>query len=90
MKTSAGVCVCVCFRLEKEKAKAEAEAQAKAQQQIQEKVQKILEKEQLALQQTLKDAINQDAQLASQYYVRHTEIITHAQHAERTLTHLVM
>ncbi|XP_060742896.1 coiled-coil-helix-coiled-coil-helix domain containing 3b [Tachysurus vachellii] len=61
-------------QLENEKAKAEAEAQAKAQQQIQEEVQKILEKEQLALQQTLKDAIIQEhkniqyAQLASQYY----------------------
>ncbi|XP_047676047.1 coiled-coil-helix-coiled-coil-helix domain containing 3b isoform X2 [Tachysurus fulvidraco] len=60
-------------QLEKEKAKAEAEARAKAQQQIQEEVQKILEKEQLVLQQTLKDAIIQDAQLASQYYIKKLE-----------------
>ncbi|XP_058264647.1 uncharacterized protein LOC131365063 isoform X2 [Hemibagrus wyckioides] len=59
--------------LEEEKAKAEAEAQAKAQQQVQAEVQKILEKEQLALQQTLKDAVIQERkniQLASQYYIQ--------------------
>lgn len=87
--------VCLCFRLEEEKAKAKAEAQAEAKQQIQAEVQKVLEKEQLALQQTLKDAIIQerkniqDEQLASHYYVRRTEIVTHAQCAERNLTHLV-
>lgn len=53
------VSVCLHFRLEEEKAKAEAEAQAKAQQQIQAEVHKVLEKEQLALQQTLKDVIMQ-------------------------------
>lgn len=81
--------MCLCFSLEEEKAKAQAEAQAKAWQQIQAEVQKVLEKEQLALQQTLKDDIMQerkriqDEQLASQYYVRHTEIAAHAQLAER-------
>ncbi|MCJ8735858.1 hypothetical protein PDJAM_G00252400 [Pangasius djambal] len=66
-------------QLEEEKAKAEAEAQAKAQQQIQAEVQKVLEKEQLALQQTLKDVIMQerkniqDEQLASQYYIQKLE-----------------
>lgn len=87
--------MCLCFRLEEEKAKAKAEAQAEAQQQIQAEVQKVREKEQLSLQQNLKNVIMQerknirDEQLASQYYVRHTEIVTHAQCAEQTPKHLV-
>lgn len=95
--TSADMCECVFvyFRLEEEKAKAVAEAQAKAQQQIQAQVQKVMEKEQPTIQQSIKDAIMQqrkniqDGQLAMQYYVRHIKIDAHAQFAKQVQTHLV-
>uniref|UniRef100_A0A8B9L5N9 Solute carrier family 35 member B4 n=1 Tax=Astyanax mexicanus TaxID=7994 RepID=A0A8B9L5N9_ASTMX len=66
-------------QLEEEKAKAEAEAGAKAQLQIQAEVQKVLEGEQQALQQSLKDAIMQermnteDERLVAQYYIQKVE-----------------
>ncbi|XP_053342287.1 coiled-coil-helix-coiled-coil-helix domain containing 3b isoform X1 [Clarias gariepinus] len=68
-------------QLEVEKAKAEAEAQANAQRQIQAEVQKVLEKEHLALQQTLKDTIK----LASQYY-RLERKIQKLEEKERNMT----
>ncbi|XP_037398617.1 coiled-coil-helix-coiled-coil-helix domain containing 3b isoform X2 [Pygocentrus nattereri] len=66
-------------QLEEEKVKAEAEAEAKAQLQIQAEVQKVLEREQIALQQSLKDAVmkermkTEDERLVSQYYIQKLE-----------------
>ncbi|XP_066525787.1 coiled-coil-helix-coiled-coil-helix domain containing 3b isoform X2 [Hoplias malabaricus] len=66
-------------QLEEEKAKAMAEAQAKARLQIQAEVQKVLEGEQIALQQSLKDAVmkermnTEDERLVAQYYIQKLE-----------------
>ncbi|XP_072526252.1 coiled-coil-helix-coiled-coil-helix domain containing 3b [Salminus brasiliensis] len=63
-------------QLEEEKAKAEAEAQARAQLQIQAEVEKVLEREQQALQQSLKDAVmkerlnTENERLVAQYYIQ--------------------
>ncbi|KAI4872147.1 hypothetical protein NFI96_030991, partial [Prochilodus magdalenae] len=73
-------------QLEEEKAKAEAEAQAKARLQIEAEVQRVLEREQIALQQSLKDAVmkermnTENERLVAQHYVRHTEVIAAAQY----------
>ncbi|XP_036431841.1 coiled-coil-helix-coiled-coil-helix domain containing 3b isoform X2 [Colossoma macropomum] len=66
-------------QLKDEKVKAEAEAQAKARLQIQAEVQKVLEREQIALQQSLKDAVmkermnTEDERLVAQYYIQKLE-----------------
>ncbi|XP_046714788.1 coiled-coil-helix-coiled-coil-helix domain containing 3b isoform X2 [Silurus meridionalis] len=63
-------------QFEEEKTKAKAEALAFAREQIQVEVQKVLEKEQLAIQQLLKDVITQgrqniqDEQPANHYYIQ--------------------